>query len=384
MKFFPLIWSNLKRKKLRTLLTLLSILIAFLLYGYLAAIEEAFAAGVNMAGANRLSVRHKVSMVQLLPENYKQRMARIPGVADVVHFTWFGGIYQDPKKWFAQFPVDPEPYLAMYPELILSEEAKKKWLETRTGAIVGRKLAERFGWKVGDRVPIQATIWPQAGGNRTWEFDIVGIYDGVKASTDTTGFVFRYDYFDEARAFGKGLVGWYVVRVADPDKATEVAKKIDEEFANSPEETKADTELAFVQAFAKQVGDIGKIMMAILSAVFFTILLVAANTMAQAVRERTEELGVLKALGFTNPQVLMLVLFESCLISAVGGFAGLGLAWLLISAGDPTQGAFPVFYFPTARMLVGLVMVGALGVVTGLFPGLQAGRLRIAEALRRM
>jgi putative ABC transport system permease protein len=212
----------------------------------------------------------------------------------------------------------------------------------------------------------------------------VGIYDGAKKGTDTTQFFFRHDYFDEGRVWGKGQVGWYIVRVSDPNRATEVAEQIDKEFANSPAETKTETEGAFVRAFAKQVGDIGTIMIAILSAVFFTILLVAGNTMAQAVRERTEELGVLKALGFTNGQVLALVLAESCFLAMLGGFLGLGIAWFLIAAGDPTRGALPLFYFPNGDVVIGIVLVFALGLATGIFPALQAMRLRIADALRRM
>ncbi len=384
MKYLHLIWSNLKRKKLRTLLTLLSILIAFLLFGYLSAITRALDQGVSVAGADRLVVRHRVAIVQPLPLSYKSRIERMPGVALVAHASWFGGIYQEPRNFFAQMPVEPGEWLIMYPEFRLSDEAKKAWLATRTGAIVGSKTARKFGWKVGDKIPIQATIWQKEDGGRTWEFDLVGIYEGAEKGTDTTQLFFRYDYFDEARGMGKGLVGWYVVRVKNPSQAEEVARKIDEEFANSPAETKAETEGAFVQAFAKQIGDIGAIMVAILSAVFFTILLVAGNTMAQAVRERAEELGVLKALGFTNTQVLLLVLAESCLLSGLGGSLGLGVAWLAISAGDPTGGALPMFYFPTGQLAVGVVLVVVLGLVTGILPALQAMRLRIAEALRRM
>lgn len=384
MKFLPLIWSNLKRKKLRTLLTLLSIGVAFLLFGYLSAIGRALDQGVSVAGADRLVVRHRVSIAQLLPVTYKERIARIPGVAAVSHASWFGGIYQSSRIFFPQMPVEPEPWLNLYPEYILPKEARERWLATRTGAIAGRKIAEKFGWKVGDRIPIQATIWVRKDGSATWEFDLAGIYDGAEKGTDTTQFFFRYDYYDEARRYAKGQVGWYVVRVSNPEEAATVAKQIDEEFANSSAETKAETEGAFVQGFAKQVGDISTIMVAILSAVFFTILLVAGNTMAQSVRERTEELGVLKAMGFTNTQVLLLVLGESCFLSALGGLSGLGLAWLLISRGDPTHGALPIFYFPVHDLLVGTGLVFALGLVTGILPAWQAGRLRLADALRRV
>jgi putative ABC transport system permease protein len=288
-------------------------------------------------------------------------------------------------RWhlFAQMAVEPEDYLAMYPEFLLPAEQKQAWLDTRAGAIVGRSTANRFGFKIGDKVPIQATFWVKENGSRSWEFDVVGIYDGTEKGTDTTQFLFRYDYFEEARAQGKGQVGWYMVRVQDPDRAAEIAKTIDNTFANSPYETKAETEKAFVQGFAKQVGNVGKIMIAVLSAVFFTILLVAGNTMAQSVRERIKEIGVLKSVGFTHGQVLMLVLVESGCLAGAGGMIGLGLAWLLISSGDPTGGALPIFYFPLDDLILGAVLVLALGLAAGIFPALQAQRLRIAEALRR-
>jgi putative ABC transport system permease protein len=304
-------------------------------------------------------------------------------VATTAHFTWFNGIYQnEPKNFFGSFPVNPEPFLAIYPEYVLPEEQKRAWLETRTGAIVGRALVERFKWKIGDHIALVSPIWPRKG-DGAWEFDIVGIYEGAKKGTDTSGFYFRYDYFDEGRARGEGQVGWYGVRVTDPDRAAEVAKAIDEEFANSPYETKAEPEGAFMQGFAQQIGDIGTILIAILSAVFFTILLVAGNTMAQAVRERTEELGVLKAMGFTNELVLTLVLFESCLLAAVGGLAGLGVAWLIAAGGSPVPAMLPVFYLPPRYALIGVALVFALGVVAGILPALQAMRLQIAAALRR-
>jgi len=385
MKYWHLVWSNLKRKKLRTSLTLLSILVAFVLFGFLSAIRQALVGGVEMAGADRLIVRHKISIIQLLPESYKARMARIPGVALVTHQTWFGGIYQDPKNFFMQNPVEPEEFLDMFPEFILPADQKKAWLETRTGAIVGRTTAERFHWKIGDKVPIQSTIWTKEDGTRNWEFDIVGIYDGKKKGTDTTALFFRYDYFDEARqGWGKGQVGWYTIRVKDPARAAEAAKLVDQEFENSSAETKTEPEGAFVQAWASQLGNIVLIVAAILGAVFFTILLVAGNTMAQAVRERTGELGVLKAIGFTNGQVVGLVLAESCLLTVLGGVLGLGLAWLMISRGDPTSGLLPMFYLRTRDLFIGFGISIALGLVTGFFPALQAMHLRVADALRRI
>ncbi len=386
MKFFHLIWCNLKRKKLRTSLTLLSVVVAFILFGFLMAIKQALAGGVSMAQQNRLVVRHKVSIIQLLPESYQARMNRIPGVDFATHQTWFGGIYQDRKNFFMQNPVVPEEFLKMHPEIVLPPDQLQAWLKTRTGAIVGRKTAERFHWKIGDKVPIQSTIWSTAGGSRTWEFDLVGIYDGTKKETDTTPLFFRYDYFDEERQpnRGRGLVGWYTIRVKDPTQAAEVARRVDQEFENSAAETKTEPEGAFVQAWASQIGNIVLIVAAILATVFFTILLVTGNTMAQAVRERTGELGVLKAIGFTNAQIMSLVLAESCLLTTLGGMLGLGLAWLVISRGDPTSGLLPLFSFPTRDLLVGLAISIVLGLLTGIFPALQAMRLRVADALRRM
>jgi len=384
MKFFHVIWSSLKRKKLRTALTLLSILVAFVLFGFLSAIKQALAGGITLEGANRLVVRHKVSIIQLLPESYKARMERIPGVSAATHLTWFGGVYQDPKNFFAQMPVVPEEFLSMHPEYLLKPEEKQAWLQSRIGCIVGRKTADKFKWKIGDKVPIQSAIWMQTGGSRTWEFEVVGIFDGKDKNTDTTQLFFRYDYFEEARAGAKGQVGWYMVRVADPVKAAQIAKAIDAEFLNSPAETKTETEGAFVQAFTRQIGDIALITASIMGAVFFTILLVAGNTISQSVRERTGEIGVLKAIGFNRVQVLGLVLAESCLISILGGWAGLGLAAALISRGDPTGGMLPLFAFPARDMAVGVAISLALGLVTGVFPAIYAMRLRVADALRRM
>lgn len=383
MKYLYLLFSSLKRKKLRTGLTILSIMVAFVLFGYLSAIRQAFDAGIEVAGADRLIVRHKVSIIQLLPQSYEAKIERIEGVDNAMHQTWFGGIYQEPKNFFAQIPVVPEELIDLYPELIVSDEHKSAWLENRTGALVGRGLLERFGWKVGDRIPINATIWAKKDGGRTWEFDIAGVYDGAEKGTDTSQFFFRYDYFDETRAGGTGLVGWFVVRVADPDKAAEVAAAIDAEFANSAQETKAEPEGAFVQGFANQIGNIGFIIMSIMAAVFFTILLVAGNTMAYTVRERTNELAVLKAIGFTNAGVLGLVLGESLVITLIGGVAGLVLAWAMVSMGDPTSGSFPVFYIPTLALLTGFGLIVTMAFIAGILPALQAQRLRIADALRR-
>jgi len=383
MRFWPLIWSALRRKRVRTFFTVLSILIAFLLFGYLAAVNMAFRLGVDVAGADRLVSMHRSGFGIMLPEAYQARIEATPGVVESAHGTWFGGIYQDPKNFFAQMAVQPEEYLELYPEFLLPEEQKQAWLADRTGAIAGRTIAEMYGWKVGDRIPLQATVWRKMDGSSTWEFNLVGIYDGTEKATDTTQFLFRYDYFEESRLFAKGMVGWYWIRVDDPGRADEVAQRIDALFANSFYETKTSTEKAFIQGFAKQIGDIGAIIGGILTAVFFTILLVAGNTMMQSVRERTAELAVLKTVGFSNGLVLGLVLVESLALAALGGALGLAAAWWAIGQGDPTGGALPIFFFPPKDVLLGLGIIAALGLATGILPAVQAMRLRVVDAVRR-
>ena len=383
MKYLPLLWRSLFRRKVRTIFTLLAVLVAFTLFGFLVAIEAAFGMGVELAGNERLVLIHKVSLIQLLPESYLERIRATPGVTDVCHQTWFGGIYQDPKNFFMQTPVDPDCLLRMYPEYTLPEAQKKAWIADRQGAIAGRTTAKKYGWKIGDRIPIQATIWRKKDNSTNWEFNLVGIYDGAEQGTDTTQFFFQYKYFDESRLFAKGQVGWYVVRIANASRAPQIAGQIDSLFANSPAETKTTTEKAFVQAFANQVGNIALIVRSIIAMAFFIILLVTANTMAESVRERTSELAVLKTLGFTDGRVLALVLVESCLIAGVGGFLGLGLAGVLVPK-IPTGNLLPNLFVPTASLGLGIALVFGLGLVAGIFPALGAMRLRIVDALRRV
>jgi putative ABC transport system permease protein len=280
--------------------------------------------------------------------------------------------------------VDTDTYMDMYPELVIPKEQVEAWKADRTGALVGRATARKFGWKVGDRIPIQGTIYRKTDGSALWEFTIRGIFDGKEKGVDTSPFFFHYDYLNQASRNGNlGLVGWYVLRIDDPKHTAEISKKIDAMFANSPAETKTQSEKALAQSFANQVGDVGRILTGILLAVFFTLLLVVGNTMAQAVRERTNEIAVLKTLGFTHGQALGLVLAESCLISMLGGLAGLGLAWVLITFVGDLSGQLPVFYLPGRDAVLGVVFTVLLGLVTGFLPAMQAMRLRIAEALRR-
>jgi putative ABC transport system permease protein len=384
MKYFGLIWENAWRKKIRTSLTILSVFVAFLLFTLLSAFSYAFKYGADAADAERLIVIDKVSLINLLPIAYQNRIAATEGVHSVTHSTWFGGYYQEPRNQFGQFPVDPHEYFAMFPEFKIPEEHFEAWTKNRTGAVVGKDLADSFDWKVGDRVPINATIWTKNDGGRTWEFDIEGIFTNDDPRGNTALFLFHYDYFDESRAFGQGLVGWYTLRVEPGADPVQVQNAIDAQFENSRNQTETSTEAVFAQSFAKQFGNIALIVTLVLGAVFFTLLLVSGNTMSQSVRERISELAVLKTLGFEDRTVLRIVLSESILIMMIGGLLGIGLGWFLVQGIAEAAAAFlPGIYFSPGSMVTGLAMMVGAGVVAGIFPALHAMRLSIIDALAR-
>jgi putative ABC transport system permease protein len=381
MKFLPLIWKNVWRRRFRTTFTLLSIFIAFLLFGILMTVRNSFAFGVQIAGLDRLVLINKISLIMPLPYSYQARLEAVPGVAMATHNTWFNGIYQDPANFFANIAVVPEPFMTIYPEYRLPPEQMKAWLDDRQGAIVGRDLADRFGWKVGDRIPLQGTIYRPKSGD-VWEFNISGIYD-ADDGVDKTQFFFRYDYLDENRQFGEGSVGWYIVKIEDGSRAVEMSRAFDAMFENSSAETKTTTEKGFVESFASQVGDIGTMMIAVSTVVLVMFGLVAASTMAQSVRERTSELAVLKTLGFTGPAILAMVLAESLFIACLGGGLGLGLAWLIVQQGDPTNGLLAIFVLPPRDLWLGASLMAGMGILAGMAPAVAAMRLKITDALRR-
>ena len=381
MKYLPLIWRNLLRRKVRTIFTLASVFIAFVLYSFLMVVQTAFSMGVEMAGADRLMLLHKVSLIQLLPISYVQQIRTTPGVNRAGYSTWFGGTYQDKANQFAVMAVDAD-YFKLYPEARIPGDHLNAWLADRQGVIVGRSTASKYGWKLGDKIPIQATIWQPKQG-LTWYFNLDGIYDGDKGF-DTTNFFFHYEYLDENRRGAYGMVGWYVIKIDDPAHAADIAARLDSQFANSSAETKTSTEKAFLQGFVNQVGNIKAIIIAILTAVLFTLfLLVLANTMAQAVRERTSELAVLKTLGFSNGLVLTLVLAESLFLAMIGGGLGLALTWVAVQGGSFNNAFLPVFIMRGRDVVIGLLLCCALGVVAGALPAITAMRLRITDALRR-
>jgi putative ABC transport system permease protein len=380
MRFLPLLAANLFRKRIRTTLTVLSFAVALFLFCLLLTIRNAFNQGVDTAGADRLFVVNKVSLIQPLPLAYRDRLQRVPGVKAVTFANWFGGVYQDERNFFPQFAIDAATYRDMYPEFVLPGEQWQAFLGDKAGCIAGASLAARFGWKLGDRIPIKGTFLPG-----TWEFNLRGISRGRRPNDDPTQFWFRWDYLDEkAPSYFKGYVGWYVVRVDLKENLTGITRAIDAMFANSPWETRAQSEKALQLSFVKQMGNIEFLMVTIGGVVVFTLLLVTGNTMATAVRERTAELAVLKTIGFTDPFLVLLVLLESLLIATLGGGLGVGAAKLFSLAGDPTGGMLPVFYLAPGGMAAGLGLALTVGLLAGFMPALSAGRLPVVQALRKV
>jgi putative ABC transport system permease protein len=384
VRYLPLLWAGLFRRKTRTVLTLLSVIVAFLLFGLLQGVKVAFESGADTADAKRLLTTARYSIIELLPIAYLRRIEQVPGVVGVAHAEWFGAKYQNESNAFPVFAVDPARYLDMYPEFTIARAQREAFIATRTGAVAGRRLVERFGWRLGQKLPISSEIHPRANGDMSWEFDLVGILDAedpaVRGNTDVV--LIGAAYFDEARQLGKGRTGWYIERVADPAQAKAVSIDIDRLFMNSPDETKTQPEKEFAVGFAKQIGDMGALVTRILAAVFFTILILTGNIMAQSVRERTGELAILKTLGFSDAKVTALVLAEALLLLGLG--AGLGMLAAVATLpflNGATGGRFPPLFVSGATWLVAAAIAGGLALAVGLPPALRARRLRIVEAL---
>jgi putative ABC transport system permease protein len=382
MKFARIIWANLTRKKVRLLLTIGSFAVALLLFVFLAVVRDAFNRGADVAGADRLVVINRTSIINTIPLSYRGKILRIPGVKVVTHNNWFGGIYIEEKNFFPQFVIDPESQRQVFPELIVPDDQWNTFVKDRQGAIAGAQVAERFHWKIGDRIPIKTTLY----GGGAWEFVLDGIYHGKRPQDDETQFWFQWDYFEEKVPEGvKGQIGWYVLRVDNPDDSPRIAKAIDAEFANSPYETKTQTESAFAAGWVKQFGNIQKLIVSIGIVVFFTLLLVTGNTMAISVRERTAELAVFKAIGYSDRSVLYFVLAEAITIALIGGALGMLFASALIPGlGKALNGLLPSIVLSPSMLLFGLGVAVLTGILSGLLPGLGAMHLRIVNALRRV
>jgi putative ABC transport system permease protein len=380
VKFLPLLFANLGRRKVRTGLAAGSFAAGLFLFGLLATIDASFSGGVEVAGVDRLLVINKVALIQPLPLSYRDRLQRLPGVRHVTFASWFGGAYQDAKNFFPQFAVDPAAWRDVYPELAVPDDQWRSFVADRQGAIAGQALVERFGWKIGDRIPLKGSIY-----SGVWEFNLRGVYRGRRAQDDNSQFWFQRAYLEEnGPPWAKGIVGWYTITIDDPERALAVSRAVDESFANSTWETRTQTEKAFAASFVKQMGNIRLLLLSVGTVVFFTLLLVTGNTMATSVRERTPENGVLKAVGYPDGLVLGLVLAEPLVIAAAGGGLGLLLAHLFATRGDPTGGLLAVFYLPPGAIAWGAAAALGTGLLAGMLPALSALRLQVVDALRRV
>jgi putative ABC transport system permease protein len=381
MRYLPLLWANLRRKRLRTALTFASVVVAFLLFGLLKGVQYALTGGAELAGQDRLVTQHKISIIQSFPLSYLDRIRSLDGVRAATSQSWFGGIYQDDRNQLNMFATDAESFVQVYTEYGTAEQ-KRAWLADRSGAFVGSQIAERFGWKEGDTVPIQSNIYSQRDGSNTWDFNISAIYhveDG-----DNSSVFFHYDYFNEARTFFNDEIGWVVMRIDDPNRGAEIGRQIDAMFANSSAETRTTSESAFLQGFANQMGNIAAIVTVVAAAVFFTMLLVTANAMQQAVRERVGEIAVLRTLGFSNALVISLVLAEGLGITVLGAALGLWLGnGVTASVGSQVQTFLPLLQVPPAAFVTGAGIAVALGVLSCALPCTQIWRLSVVEQLRR-
>ena len=383
MKFSRLIWANLTRKKVRLILTIGSFAVALFLFTLLGVVKSAFSRGTELAGADRLVTINRIGLINVLPLSYDDKIRAIPGVKAVTHNHWFGGVYQDERNFFPQFVIDVENQRKVMTEFVVSDDQWSNFVKDQQGAVAGATLAKRFGWKVGDRIPIKNALY---GTTKTWEFNLDGIYTSQKEGGDETQFWLQWKYFDEnVPSVMKSTAGWYVIKLDSPDDSVRVAKTIDTQFANSSNETKTETESAFQAGFAKQLGNIEFLILAIGSVVFFTLLLVTGNTMAISVRERTGELAVLKAIGFSGRAVMFFVLAESLVIALFGGLLGLGLAMLVIPVvGTALRGLLPSLLLSVPILGTGLLFALLVGGASGLLPGIGALRLRVVDALRRV
>ena len=383
MKFFSLILKSAWRSKRRTTLTILSVALAVFLFAALRAVLDGFNAATAGSSSTRVVTIRSTSLIFAMPSSHATGIRNTAGVEDITWANWFGGIYKDPQNFFAQFAVEPESYLRMYPEIILTPEQKQAFLDDRTGCIVGDGLARRFGWKIGDRIVLQVGI--PTYGTQDFDFTIRGIYKAGGSAVDNQSMMFNWKYADE-RSIEKGQVGWYVVKIDDPDHAPQISTAIDQQFANTPYETKTDTEKQFQSSFASMFGNLNLLLGSIALAVVITTLFVAANTMAMSVRERTTEIAVMRTLGFPAQAIFFFIAGEGLLISLIGGVIGALLAWY-IADGEKlgiSGGFAPVFAVSPANAALGIGISVLIGVVAGTIPAIVAARLRIVDALRRV
>lgn len=381
MQDFHLVFKNLTRKPLRLLLTVFATFIAFMIFGALTAFRQAIDAGVDLAADDRLVVVNKINFTQPLPIAYVHRVRAVEDVAAVTHFNWFGAYYQEPREVFAMFAVDAESFLDVYDEILISDAERAAWIGNRQGLIAGKSIARSFGWRVGERIPINSNIFSQRDGRTDWDFDVVALYEGAEPQTDTSGVYFHYEYFNETQSFGRDAIGFIGLRTSGPERNEAVIEAIDELFVNSPAETETVPEKAFNKAFIEQIGNLSLILTSVILAAFFVILVIVGNSMMLSIRERTREIGVMKTLGFTAGRIFRMVLAESLLVALIGGLLGLTAAGLMVSLLNDAPIQLPPLMLGGSVWAQALLFAVALGFITGIVPAINALKLNIVTAL---
>jgi putative ABC transport system permease protein len=382
-----LMFAGLGRKKLRTALLIFAIFIAFLIYGVLGAFQASLANAAGPSSQNRLVVSNRINFTEALPLAYVNRVAQVPGVADVSYSMWFGGYFQEERNFLLAFAVEPDSYTRIFSDLGLSEEQRAAFVNARDGLLVGKQVADQFGWKVGQQIPISSNIWRRADGSNTWPVIISAIYEGVN-DYPTSSVYIGYEYFDEARAFANDTIGNIHIQTTSADQNDAVIKAVDDLFENSRAETETVTEQAFGAAFLDQQGNLGLIVLGVSGVAFVTILLIVGNAMAGAIRERTGEIAVMKTIGFSSGRIARIVIGETLLLALIGGGLGLMAAWGAINFGAAVFGQF-IAFFGTMRLspdvlLTAIALMVALGVITAAIPAWNAMRVNVVTAFRRI
>jgi putative ABC transport system permease protein len=379
MKYLILIWAGLWRKRTRTILTMLSIVVAFLLFGLLQGINQGMNGVYQNLNVDRLYIQSRISMSDGLPLAYLERIKSVPGVRAVTHWSYFGGFYQTAQNSLPVFAVDAATQFSVYPKIKIPKEQVDALEHTRTGAVISADIATKFGWKVGDKIPLGPSIWTKKDGSDTYPIDVVGIMDVSAYNVGSfPAFYINYSYFDESRAFGNGTVLYFIATIDDPRHGTEIAAAIDALFANSRDETITQTEQVFAQSQLKQVGDINLIANSIVGAALFMLLFLTSNTMTQSIRERVPELAVLKTLGFSNGKVLALIFMEAAVLCVASALIGLALATVAFSF---MSAVFGRVLLPTLVIDTGIAIAILLALLSGTPPAWRSTRINIVDAL---
>ncbi len=387
MSDLRLILTGLGRKPLRTGLLIFAIFIAFLIYGVLTAFQSSLENATGPSSSNRLVVANRINFTQPLPVAYASRIQNVEGVADVSYSNWFGGFYQEPRNFLLTFAVEPESYTRIYSEYVTPDDQRQAFIANRDSIMIGRAVAEQYGWQIGQQIPLSSNIWRRRDGTSVWPVVIRAIYDGKDSNTSTGSVFLHYEYLDEGRSFGNDTIGIVQIVAADASQNDAVAARVDAQFANSRAETETLSEQAFNAAFVDQQGNIGLIILGVTGAAFITILLIVGNAMAGAIRERTGEIAVMKTLGFTSTRIGRIVVGETLLLSLLGGLLGLGLANLLtgVLSGIPALNQFFGGMRLTPEIALSAVgFMAALGFITGAVPAFNAMRVNVITAFRRI